>query len=97
MTTKMTLLPSADKEPSQRQVSPTHKTIAIIRTIEEANNHPDSTGEEVQTEETMPTRTTNTAASANSKDTDKENARKESRKTNPAVTPRAEHTGPVYT
>jgi hypothetical protein len=92
-TTTTMLLPSTVKGPGQRWVSPTHKTIEIIRTIEETNNHQDSTGEEAQTVETMSTETTNSATSANSWDTDKKNARKESRKTNPAMTPRAEHTG----
>jgi len=45
----------------------------------------------------MPTGTTSIAISANSKVTDRRNAERQSRKTNPATTPKDEHTGPEST
>jgi hypothetical protein len=69
----------------------------VIKPIEEVSNPQDSTREEAQTMEAMPLGTTSTAISARCKGIDKRNAKKESRKTNPATTPKKEHTGPEST
>jgi hypothetical protein len=42
-----TWLLSTDEEPGEKGASPIHKTTAVIKPIEEVNNHQDSTGEEV--------------------------------------------------
>jgi hypothetical protein len=81
--------PSTDEEPSQKQARPAPKTTVITKPIEEVNNHQDSTGKEAQIMETMLTGTTSNAIFANSRDIDRRNAEKGSRRINPAMTLRA--------
>jgi hypothetical protein len=61
---RMTWPLSINEGPNQKPVIQISKTIAAINPIEEASNHLDSTGVEVQIMGTMPTGTTNTATSA---------------------------------
>jgi hypothetical protein len=92
-----TLLPSIDKEPNQKQISKALKATVDIWQIEEDSNHPGSTKGEAQTTGTKLTETTNTATSANKKDSDRKKAGRDSRRTNPVATPKDKPIGPEFT
>ncbi len=94
----MTWLLSTDVEHVRKPVSKALKVVTAIHPTEEDNNPLDSMGEEVPgpATETTLTGTTNIVTAANSKDTDKRNAVRESRRTNPAETLKAKPTGPEF-
>ncbi len=93
----MTWPHSIDEGPDQKLINQSLRATADTMPIEEVSKpDPDST-REAQGAETTRTGTTNTDTSANSKATDRRNARRESKKINLAVTPKDKHIGPGST
>jgi hypothetical protein len=93
-TTRTTSPLSIGEEPGQKQTNRVVNHVEDTLLDEEVINlDPDQKEEETQVAETTPIDMANSATSARSKDTDKKNARKGSKKTNPAETPKDRPTG----
>ncbi len=88
-----------DEEPDPRQVRTTSKRAVedIILAEEVTKPDLDQTNEEDLAVEATPIRTANNATFASYKGTDRKNAEKGSRRTNPAEMLKDEHTGPEST
>ncbi len=87
---------SIDEEPGPKTTNPAGKPEETTAPDEEATKL-DQDKEEIPAWEATATGTANTVTSAKSRDTDKKNARSESRRINPAATLKDDTIGPRFT